>query len=497
MLYRLSLKEAPVVQRRITEAVRITARALAADRSTKLLPIIVAETLFIGSIAVALGKSASGAKKSASRDTIFVNVEAHSTAFSALYFWILPAVFLGALIGVSQTEAAIPRILKRFHVDLDRLLMSDQYALSDISLDGIRLALPHKVNILNKCLAKDQMRIYHGGVYSWQPSRWQPKDSTPPTTSRIESSGRGCRNGNRLTFQLLFMNWRTQDILPYLIVIIGSLTGVIISSLVPPGGFVDCRRITEVLICFSWIISALLDVLLIRLFPLKSDKATWLFWSTFIKDLLMTIATIGGGIIVTVIGVFNRCVCYTNWGKTGLALPQRPDLANLLNYRLEHDYPAILFTSIGVELLLIPIFICLRYRYALRVFIQRDDRTSNAVWLWKMHRKWKVLTRDFPQLNILYKFQRPLLHRSMTSGERGLKSESLELQRLTHTHPASAEEAHAPSHRAGPVVSLPEIPIHTNSWGMDPAIGSGTDDLAGREPRRRDTEPQQRDPNLI
>ena len=339
--------------------------------------------------------------------------------------------------------------------------------------------------------------MYHGGIYSWQPYRWQPKDSTPSTTSCRESSDLWCRHGIRITIQRPFKNCRTQDILPYLVVIIGSLTGVIISGLVPPGGPVDCRRITEVLICFTWIISASLDVLFIHLFPLKSDKATWLFWSTFMKDLLMTIATVGGGIIVTVIGVFNRCACYTNWGRTGLALPQRPDLAELLNYRLEHVYPAILFTSIGMELFLIPLFICLRYRYALRVFIQRDDRTSNAVWLWKLYRKWKVLKRDLPRLNILYIFHQPTLHRSMTSGERGLKSESLELQRLTQTHRASAEETGVPGHRAGPVVSLPQIPIHTNSWGMDPATGSGTDDLAGLEPRRRDTEPQQRDPNLI
>ncbi len=86
MLRRSLLKEVPVVQRRITKVVRIIARALAADRSIKLLPIIVAETLFIGVIAVALFKSASGAKKTVLKDTIYVNVEAHSTAFLALYF---------------------------------------------------------------------------------------------------------------------------------------------------------------------------------------------------------------------------------------------------------------------------------------------------------------------------------------------------------------------------------------------------------------------------
>ncbi|KAL8644232.1 MAG: hypothetical protein Q9226_007867, partial [Calogaya cf. arnoldii] len=154
-----SLKEAPEVQAKVTEAVRITARALAADRSTKLLPIIVAEILFIGAIAVAMGKTASIAKRSASSETVSVNVEAHSTAFSALYFWILPfAVFLGALIGVSQTKEAIPRILRRFQIDLDRLLSPDQYTLTDPALDEVRIALPGKVEFLNRCLNEEKDR---------------------------------------------------------------------------------------------------------------------------------------------------------------------------------------------------------------------------------------------------------------------------------------------------------------------------------------------------
>lgn len=489
-MHRSSLKNAPAVRGQIAEALRITARALAADRSTKLLPIIVAETLFIGAIAIALGKSASGARKTASSDTIFINVEAHSTAFSALYFWILPAVFLGALIGVSQTEAAIPRILKRFQADLDRLLLSDQYKLPDPSLDEVRLALPGKVDSLNKCLMQDPVRIYHGGVYSWQPFKWQPKETTQSTTSRSGSLDTRSRLEIVTKLQQHIKRSRIYNILPYIAVSIGTATGVIISSLVPPGGFVDCRRITELLVGLTWIISALLDVLLIHLFPLKSGKATWLFWSTFIKDLLMTIVTVGGGIIVTVIGVFNRCVCYTNWGRTGLALPQRPDLAELLMYRLDKVYPAILFTSIGIELLLIPLFICLRYRLALRVFIQRDDRTSNAVWLWELHRKGIAVRRSLPDLNLLAYLRRPTLHRSMTSGEKGLSDVPIELQRLTHTHRPSGEEADTLSHQAGPSISLPRIPIHANSRGPNPAVGSGTDDFAGREPRRRDTEPQ-------
>ncbi|KAL8869000.1 MAG: hypothetical protein Q9174_004600 [Haloplaca sp. 1 TL-2023] len=482
-----SLKHAPDVQDKITEAARITARALAADRSTKLLPIIVAETLFIGAIAVALGKSASGAKKASSSDTVFINVEAHSTAFSALYFWILPAVFLGALIGVSQTENAIPRILKRFQVDLDRLLVLDQHKPLDPTLDGIRLALPRKIESLNQCLTKDDARTYHGGVYSWQPSKWQPKKTAVPTRTLGASSEPASSLQISAALLQMMKRCRTHNVLPYAALIIATLTGVIISSLVPPAGFTDCRRITETLMGITWVISALSDVALIHVFPLTADNARWLFWSTFIKDLLVTVATVIGGIVVTVFGVFNRCSCYTNWGRTGLALPQRADLAELLEYRLDNVYPAILFVSIGIELLLIPLFICLRYRYAFRVFIQRDDRTSNAPWLWKLHRRGKALRLSLPRLNTLHFFPRPTLHRSMTSGERGMSGGSTELQRLTLAQTSSAEEADPQDRQGRPTVSLPEIPIHTSSWGVDLAAGSGIDNFVPQEPRRRDT----------
>ncbi|KAI4219884.1 MAG: hypothetical protein L6R36_008010 [Xanthoria steineri] len=447
---------------KITEAVRITARALAADRSTKLLPIIVAEALFIGAIGIAMGKTSSGTKNSASSDTILVNIEAHSVAFSALYLWILPAVFLGALIGVSQTEAAIPRILRRFQIDLDRLLSPDRYKLSDTSLDQVRLALPGKIESLNQCLTEAQKRIYHGGVYSWQPSKWQPKNrissassddhSTdgptiyrykhwPVTTSNAVNVFGGsseeyfskvrpsllrdsCRTP--MWFHSLINKCKTQNILPYVVLVIGISTGVTISRLVPPEGSVDCRRIAEILMGVAWVISAQIDILLNHVFPLKSNKATWLFWTTGLKDLLMTIATVGG-IVVTVVGVFNRCSCYTNWGTTGLALSQMPELARLLMHRLDHVYPAIFFTSIGIELVVIPLFICLRYRYALRVFIQRDDRTSNAVCLWKLHRKSRAFGRSLKDLGLLRRLRRSCLCSSMTSGQ-GLQKESLESQ---------------------------------------------------------------------
>ena len=61
----------------------LTSNGLAADRATKFLPIIAAQGFFVGAIAVAIAKITSTSPIPAN---LFINVEAHSIAFSALYF---------------------------------------------------------------------------------------------------------------------------------------------------------------------------------------------------------------------------------------------------------------------------------------------------------------------------------------------------------------------------------------------------------------------------
>ena len=96
----------------LKEAIHQTADALAGDRATAFLPIIVAQTFFVGAIVIAVGRTASLANISS--DTVYINVEAHSIAYSALYFWIILAVILSSVIGVSQTEASIPPHIKTY-----------------------------------------------------------------------------------------------------------------------------------------------------------------------------------------------------------------------------------------------------------------------------------------------------------------------------------------------------------------------------------------------
>ena len=379
-------------------------------------------------------RTASAAGEQASSDTIFINVEAYSIAFSAQYFWIIPAVFLGSVIGVSQTEAAIPRILRRFQIDVERL------------------NLPNKVKLPNNCLEDKEQRTFHGGVYSWQPQ------------------------GSHLS----------HNIVSHVIVILGTATGMLISALVPPDGW-DCRHNGEVLILFAWLLSAQMDGWLRHLWPLNKINHNKLFWSTCFKDLVFTIATMGG-VITTQLGVFNKCECYTLWGRTGLALPEMPDVAQTLFYRLNTVYPGIAFASIGIELVIIPLFICIWYIDGLRTYVQRDDRMSNAIWLWNLLRRYRalkgVLKRSWSQRSF-----RPSRTRTGLTEEGGAGNAS-ELQPLTQTASTDQANTAAQNGDAGPSAAdgQPE-PTNSNSQssGVDWPSRSGTATPVVSDPRRVNT----------
>src|SRR5215471_15560417 len=93
----------------IPDCCREKASALAADRATTLLPVAAAQVIFILSYAVAYYKTFSGA----SAVDNWWSVEIHSIGFSLTFTWVIVAVLLGSLIGVSQSEQAISRILNR------------------------------------------------------------------------------------------------------------------------------------------------------------------------------------------------------------------------------------------------------------------------------------------------------------------------------------------------------------------------------------------------
>ncbi|KAK3171746.1 hypothetical protein OEA41_003830 [Lepraria neglecta] len=257
-----------------------------------------------------------------------------------------------------------------------------------------------------------------------------------------------------------------QTIPSCLIVITGAVTGMIISALVPPDGW-DCRHWGKIMILFAWLLSAALDSLLNYLLPLNHGHQTLFFWVTGLKDLLIAIATMGG-IITTQIGVFNRCSCYTLWGKTGLALPQMPEVATVLRHRLSTVYPALIFVCVGIQLLLIPLFICVRYRHALRVFLQRDDAKSNAARLWKKRKGTSGLEQGQPKNN-----------------------DSIELQNSTEDPDDIEDRDSFMEDVLAPLSAAQVEPNASNSRasGMQPPSRSNSNRPAIAEPRRRLTEP--------
>ena len=197
-----------------------------------------------------------------------------------------------------------------------------------------------------------------------------------------------------------------------MVVIIGTLTGILISALVPPDEW-GCRNIGEVLIFGAWLLSALSDHWLKNYWPLKKNNRIKFFWTVCLKDILATVATMGG-IITTQVGIFNRCSCYTRWGRTGLALPEMPDVAKTLFYRLHTSYLAITFTSISIELVFVPLIVCIWYRDALRTFVQRDDGISNADWLWQWLKACRALQRRLRLRSLRNAFRNSGFERTFT-----------------------------------------------------------------------------------
>ena len=379
------------------------AEALAADRQTNYLPIVVALSFFIGLFVVALIRTKHAVDSGTCKTTIYINLEVHSIAFSALFFWVIPAVFLGSVIGVSQTKDRIRRILERFH----KGLKLEEFANEHKSLQSF--------------VSNDWDRVFNGGLYSWRPLHWYNESSreldtvryhlvngtqdlpSNPTSNGIQSPEPTPHQTTptRPRYQYYFQRWWSyQTVAPYLIVLVPTLAGALTSGRVPPEGW--NRRVNgEVFgIFIPWLVSVQLDVILGHLIPPSTErqrkrfwriswweheKRTRLFLVVYFKDLAVTLITILY-ILFTILGCLNKCSCWMS-DTTGLVLPQQPDVDEVLRHRLNVDYPAFIFSGIAIELLIVPFCVWLQYSDALRVFVQRDDGKSNCERYWKVVRK--------------------------------------------------------------------------------------------------------------
>jgi hypothetical protein len=401
----------------------MTAGALAADRSTKFLPVVVAQAFFIGNIAIAMIRTKSIAQEV--NPSTYINIEMYSIAFTALFFWLISAVIMSSIIGASQTAEALPRILDRFSKDLNKA--------------GFPLDLPKK----SKADLLSKERVWKGGIYSWQPEgcmfpvyQAEQKAREVEQNARAEAEQNEVATTNAQSSAIWLQVW--PDILPFTIFAAAILTGLGVSYAVPPIGW-SCRSNGEITIAgicmFSYSLSVLsrfifrskrlcpitwenrakklfhyiLSVLSRyifrseRLCPItwenrakklfhfifrrellfsftfvKEKWATKLFLFTFIKDLVAFSATMVI-VIVTQVGWYNKVSCYTKWGEEGLALPQQPATNRILQGGLKvgGSYTVIVTFGVLVQLIIVPLLLLWRYHAAFRVFLQKDDGTSN------------------------------------------------------------------------------------------------------------------------
>lgn len=292
---------------------RRKARQLAANRTTKFLPITVALLIFNGSFGLAYGRTVSLPEG----PNNWIPIELHSIAFSASFLWLTETVLLSALIGVPQTEASVPSILK------------------------IESAVPPAINL-----------VAAGALPSFRPDMW--------------------RRGNRRLQSLTVSRWRVLALTWVATVLVASGTFVAwaISYTIPPQRF-GCRHTAQGAILSLWVANLVVGICLscIEMSPKKR------FVLTYTKDAVSSLVVIFL-VIITQWGVFNRSVCWVG-DEGGIQLPQAPSVNANIRSRINVEYPCIIFGGIAFRFLACKL-IATYYRHAIRVFVQRDDGESNV-----------------------------------------------------------------------------------------------------------------------
>jgi hypothetical protein len=306
-----------------------TAHALAADRATKLLPVLTAVGLLFATIAVSFFKIESSSWTS----TQPWHIDLHCLAFSLTLTWVVPAVLLSAVVGVPQSQFSSKRILCQFE-----------------ALHGWRTNVNE---ILSEVLEEPKWtsQLENGGIPSWRFDRWS-------WTCQSQSVARQATTKH---------TW-ARDLVALLVVAIGSTGAALLSNFVPPDGF-NCRAKCEVVILSLYISSYMIGVLLARC----HIKTKILFWISMVKNILFTFS-MAAVILISQMGILNRIDCYVCENGTALCLPdQTKDIVSL---RMHNIYPEIIF-GIFTSQLFVWVILALFYIDSLAVFLQQDDGRNN------------------------------------------------------------------------------------------------------------------------
>lgn len=148
-----------------------------------------------------------------------------------------------------------------------------------------------------------------------------------------------------------------------LLVLVGTVSAAWVTAKTPPDGL-DCRHWLQGTIFGIWLFSAILN------WPFSCIGHHRRFYCTFAKDVIATLLTCTG-MLLALVGIFNRCSCWTKEGQVGLTLPYEPIVAAILSHHIKTWWPCIIGVCAAVQLLpLLMVGFC--YREASHVFFQGD-----------------------------------------------------------------------------------------------------------------------------
>lgn len=290
-------------QERIRNACRNAAQSLSADRSTSFVPVAVSVAIFGGAIRIAFDKKFSAAS------VINEGITPYYIAHTALYFNVLPAILLSAIIGVSQDRDSIPHILKQLRSDTkDDLMLPD-------GLDFWK-------------------RITSGAIYSWQPKKWQ------------------C-----LTFNGRDACWKRWliAVLSWSIVLSGCLVAIYLAYTAVPTGF-GCREIGMSSTLGMWILSASFDI-----YAERSFKPKGCYTLVFLKDLICSLAVVLYH-VTTYLGMYNRCSCWTKFGAGALPFATEPQVSEELQEKIGNEWRTAVRILVAWQMLFVSVVCALSHK---------------------------------------------------------------------------------------------------------------------------------------
>jgi hypothetical protein len=347
----------------------------------------------------------------------WVNIEAHSIAFSALFLWLIPAVFLSSVIGVSQTELEIPRKLNTFRKQLKGMDLPiriqnipGEIPLEESNLDSTEDENEDIMDPSKNVASADTENSEHenfGGT-----GTDIPLQNLAAATAENMNTGEDCSDGNCSEDDMLqpddgsleqacldsaarirsggLYSWQpgltkaiknehrpaislgvrfTIQLLSVFLVATCVAISMWISANVPPEGW-NCRHGGELSAFVVWVISWLVDFLISMTVGNRLQYRYMVAKDSIFGTLIIVI------ILITQWGVFHRCDCYTD-GSTGkIVNPLDASISKILDMNFAHQWLTITMTGISFQLVA---SMCLGCWYILgfRVYLQRDDGRSN------------------------------------------------------------------------------------------------------------------------